>query len=668
MVRKHHLAFLHDLVIAALTPMLAMLLRVGPGVRETQFEAVMLATPVFVIVAAVTYHAFGMYRGIWAYASVRDLLNIVKASSLAILVFVAILLMVNRFESIPRSMPVIQWLLLVVALGGSRLFYRLLRDRRVVRLTRGRDVATVPVLLVGAGDAAELFVRATLTDPNCPYRAVGILDPKDRRTGRAMHDVPVLGPPDRIKDALEWLSKHDRAPTRLVITDPGKLPPALSVRSLVELADRHGLTAVRMPNPTEFQDAVQEGGDLLRPIALEDLLNRRQTTLDVGALCDLIGGRRVLITGAGGTIGSELARQIAGLGPSELILADSGEYNLYLIDMEIGEASPGLSRRPVLLSVRDRNRLIRTFEALRPELVFHAAALKHVPLVELNPTEGVLTNAVGTRNVADAALACGALAMIQISTDKAVNPTGVMGASKRLAELYCQALDLTTHDADERSEDGTRFITVRFGNVLGSSGSVVPLFQRQLARGGPLTVTHPEIKRYFMTVREAVGLVLQASAHAITDPDRRGRILVLDMGEPLRIVDVAKQVIRLSGLRPNEDVEIAFTGLRPGEKLYEELFDASEARIETDTPGILGAVPPPADLAMLRRCLDRLHDASRSGDVDAVSATLRACVPGFAKAASAAAMAQADGRLADRETAPRNAAAADGQGEAGQSA
>ena len=318
----------------------------------------------------------------------------------------------------------------------------------------------------------------------------------------------------------------------------------------------------------------------------------------------LIEGRRVLVTGAGGSIGSELVRQICDFGPSELVLLDHSEANLYAIDLETAGRKPDVRRHAVLADVRDRGRLDRMLAKFRPHLVFHAAALKHVPMVEANIFEGVMTNVVGTVNVADACVKAMVGAMVLISTDKAVNPASVMGATKRIAERYCQALDIRRGNGD-----GTRCVTVRFGNVLGSTGSVVPLFQQQLAAGGPLTLTDPEMKRYFMTVREAVQLVLQASALGSRDHEQEGKILVLDMGEPVRIVDLARQMIRLAGLRPDVDVKIEIIGPRPGEKLAEEMFHGGEPLVPTEIKGILAAAPRAADAGELARAVDELAEA-----------------------------------------------------------
>jgi O-antigen biosynthesis protein WbqV len=361
-----------------------------------------------------------------------------------------------------------------------------------------------------------------------------------------------------------------------------------------------------------------------QPIAVYDLLGRRQGVLYGASMRSLISGRTVLVTGAGGTIGSELSRQIAAFGPKRLVLFDASEFNLYQIDQELLAAHPGLDLPTELGDVRDRARLDAVFARHAPALVFHAAALKHVPMVEHNPLEGVLTNTIGSRNVADACRDASVRMMVQISTDKAVNPSSVMGATKRLAEAYAQALDLAAG-----GERGTRYVTVRFGNVLGSTGSVVPLFQKQIAAGGPLTVTHPDVTRYFMSVREAVELVLQASALGEADGNACGRIFELEMGEPIRILDLARQMIRLAGKRPDEDIAIAFTGLRPGEKLQEELLHAGEDLVPTSNPNLRLANPRTVDLPLLQRALDELEEACRTSKQELALAMVRRLVPEF---------------------------------------
>jgi len=396
------------------------------------------------------------------------------------------------------------------------------------------------------------------------------------------------------------------------------------VRSLLDKVDRFGMTLARVPKPTDFKSGVKDALEF-KPIAVEDLLGRPQTPLDRSAMRSFISGRRVLVTGAGGTIGSELVRQVSDFGPSRVLLFDNSEFNLYSIDLELAERHPSLWRKAVIGDVRNQASIERVFSSFKPEVVFHAAALKHVPLVEENTTEGVMTNVMGTANVANACCQNGAAAMVMISTDKAVNPTSIMGATKRIAESYCQAMDLR----ECVKKDGTRFITVRFGNVLGSTGSVVPLFQRQLAAGGPLTVTHPEVQRYFMTVREAVELVVQASAMGSRSRDQQGKIFVLDMGEPVRIMDLARQMIRLSGRQLDHDIKIEIIGMRPGEKLFEEMFHGGEPLMPTECKGILLAAPRASDREKLEHAIERLGHACDTNHWDKALQLITKMVPEY---------------------------------------
>jgi len=629
-IKKYQFVFIHDLVIAALSLPLALYLRLGDDWFKIANDVLLYGSLTFAVVAGVTFRASGMYRGVWSHASISDLAAVVKSASIALLVFMPLMFAANRLADIPRSVPAIQWLILIVLLGGPRFSYRLLRDGQW-RVLPTRAPQGLPVLLVGASDAAALFIRAMGGGREAPYRVVGILDAGTDLVGRSIHGVPVLDTVERLAAAVDKLKAQGVSPCKLIIADPtGSRLKGRALRQLLDQAEGIGLTVARLPSLVEFKEAAQDGRIELRPIALEDLLGRPQAALDRAAIDQLIADRRILISGAGGTIGGELARQVAALRPARLVLLDSCEFNLYSVDLEVREQAPDLSCRAVLCDIRNGRHVTRIFAEHRPELVFHAAALKHVPMVELNPAEGVHTNVIGTRHIADAAQQYGALAMVQVSTDKAVNPTSVMGASKRLAEFYCQALDLVGIGNDSASAlPSPRFMTVRFGNVLGSSGSVVPLFQRQLAHGGPLTVTHPEIKRYFMTVKEAVELVLQASAHGIGNPEGRGRIFVLDMGEAVKIVDVARRLIGLAGLRPGVDVEIEFVGLRPGEKLYEELFDGDEERLPAAVDGVLLAASRPIDLGILRRVFDELAVACQHHDPEALERLMAHVLPSY---------------------------------------
>jgi FlaA1/EpsC-like NDP-sugar epimerase len=613
------LALGHDTVMAALSFVLALYLRIGEAFWDQTHGFLLGATTIFAGIAMVTFAAMGLYRGVWRYASIDDLIAITKSVTIAVLVFLFAMFLLTRLELMPRSTLVINWLLLVAMLGGPRFLYRLAKDGDLVGLAKPGYDARVPVLLVGAGDRAEAFLRA-MRRPDERYRVVGMLDDAPERHDRHIHGIPVLGRVAELEEAVAGLRRRRQGPRRVLLAeerlDGGR------VGELLERADALGMTLARVRPMSEFDDAAGGNQKALRPIAVEDLLGRAQTRLDRNAMKALVAGKRVLVTGAGGTIGGELARQIAALGPASLVVLDASEYALYRIDGELGEGWPDLAYAAVLADVRDRMALSTLFERLRPELVFHAAAIKHVPIAESHAAEAVLTNVLGTRNLADLAREHGVKAMVQISTDKAVNPTNVMGATKRLAEAYCQALDRDT-------AGGTRFMTVRFGNVLGSTGSVVPLFQRQLEAGGPLTVTDPEMTRYFMTTHEAVELVLQASAMGLDNGGETGGIYVLEMGQSVRILDLARQMIRLAGLHPDKDIAIKITGARPGEKMHEELFHGGEHLVETAHEGIRLASPRAADLETLRGTIEALAETAARHDDGVVRAGLADAVPEY---------------------------------------
>ncbi len=614
---------LHDGVMAAISFVAALALRLGGNPLDYSRELVLTATPAFTAVALCVFAAMKLHQGVWRYASLPELLQIMRAVAVALLVFLLVLFWVTRLEALPRSALAINWFVLVALLAGTRVAYRMVKDKKIFGLAPRIDPARIPVLLIGAHDGTDMFIRAMGSAPNARYQVVGIVDARDSRVGRRIRGIEVLGGMAALDEIMERLTKAGRRPHRFVVTEPHLT--GAPMRDLLEQADGYGITLSRLPRLTDFTPG-DEAAVEPRPVAIEDLLGRPQQVLDRTAMEGLIRNRRVLVTGAGGTIGGELARQVAALGPAHLTLLDNAEFALYRADQEIAECAAETPRDQVLADVRDGPRMAGVIADCRPELVFHAAALKHVPMVEAHPEEGVLTNAIGTRNVADACLKGGVRAMVLISTDKAVNPASVMGASKRVAESYCQALNLA---GDERGGGAaTRFMTVRFGNVLGSTGSVVPLFQRQLARGGPLTVTHPEIKRYFMTVREAVELVLEATVLG-TKEGASSAIFVLDMGEPIKIVDLARQMIRLAGHDPDKDVAIEITGLRPGEKLTEELFYETETTEATRYPGVLIARPRPLDLAFLNSGLAEMERAARAGDGAALRTALARLAPDY---------------------------------------
>ena len=617
------LAFLHDVSMAAISFWLALYLRVSGDFSVLSLGAAFAASLLFIATCGIVFWAQGLYRSIWAFSSLRDLMEILRAATLAVAIFLAIAFVLMRLEGVPRTVPFMAWFIMLAGLGGSRMLFRLLRERRLSVLWERSGGGRVNVLLVGAGDEADIFLRAVSANPQAAYHVIGIIVENDRRVGRTIHGVKVIGTVDQLPAIVAELREQMRAPSRLILTRAVSRFNKGLVSQLLEQSTALGLTLSRLPALTDVRSDVATMLTVRdQPLALEDLLGRPETKLNRSDIRAMIYGKRVLITGAGGTIGSELTRQIAALEPAHLTVVEFSEFNLYRIDMEARETFPYQNLHSLIGNVRDVARMKQIFAQEKPDLVFHAAAIKHVPIAEENIREAILTNAVGTRVVADCCLQSGCAAMVLISTDKAVYPSSVMGATKRLAEMYCQALDL--------SSNTTRFITVRFGNVLGSTGSVVPRFQEQLAKGGPLTVTHPDITRYFMTVHEAVELVLQASALGTRPGDQRGKVLVLDMGEPVKIADLARQMIRLAGLRPEEDIKITFTGLRKGEKLHEELFADSEELIPSAADGVKLGKATTVDLAFLQEQLNDYFMRLREGlNEDDSVAKLSELVPEF---------------------------------------
>ena len=555
---------------------------------------------------------FGLARLHWRHVSLRDLL-LTGCGAVAISIMLS-LLMVGAGIPLPSSaFPAILALTLASALTTPKVLYRLMRQPP----NRRGNVQTA--LLVGNSQSNELFLTAHAQRGAADYRVVGLIGLSSRHVGRFFHGLNVIGAVD---ECATLLARLVQKPDLLIITTTEVSGDRL--KQLMQVAAVHNIRVMRAPSLTHLQPADQKL--TLQPIAIEDLLNRPQVRLNRDAMAALIAGQRVVVTGAGGSIGSELSRQLASFAPEEILLLDSSEFALWQIDLEISELVPALSRKTVIADVRDEARIQAILQDFRPDLVFHAAALKHVPIVEANKLEGLRTNALGTQYVANAASCAGARLMVLISTDKAVNPTSVMGASKRLAEMYAQALDVKAR----HGQSDMRCVTVRFGNVLGSTGSVVPLFRRQLDNGGPLTITDPKMQRYFMTVPEAVGLVLQASVvgsgqEAIPD----GGIFVLDMGEPVKILDLARQMIRLAGLKPDEDIQVKFTGLRPGEKLFEELFHGAEKPVPTGHEGLMMASPRLVELDFIRNALDIIAQAAAQGHETAAMDKLHETVPEF---------------------------------------
>jgi O-antigen biosynthesis protein WbqV len=563
------------------------------------------------------------HRAVWRYTSLTDAIRIVRVSFLTTLVFVPLLIWAPPFADTPRLAPVLAFFLMAALMAVPRVAARARADGRIPKpfTTHPRlHPHSVPVMVVGQLERIEPFIRNLLRDKDRAYTAVAILTDAGDLHGRHLHGVAVLGAPADLDGAMAFLAQRQIRPQRLVIADDRISEERLS--EFLDMASAHGMSVGILPRLIDFADHAAVQTSIARPIALMDLLGRPQAVLDRTALHKLIAGQRVLITGAGGSIGSELARQVCAYAPGRVVLLDASEFNLYTIGQEMDGLEDAPSWRAALCNVRDEAALTRIFAEERPDLVFHAAALKHVPLVEQNLLEGVHTNVIGARNVAEACAKFAVRAMVMISTDKAVNPANVMGATKRWAEAYCQAMDLV--------EGETRFTAVRFGNVLGSNGSVVPLFQKQILEGGPVTVTHPDITRFFMTIPEAVELVLQASASGISAHAPRGEVYVLDMGKPIKIVDLARQMIRLSGKQPDLDIKIEYIGLRPGEKLHEELVHEHESHTAFMAGGAAFAVSPrTTELAILRRQIGELVRAVGAQDEDKVLRLIRSAVPEF---------------------------------------
>ena len=542
-------------------------------------------------------------------------------TSIAInLVYLALMFFWSRLDGVPRAAILINAFLLTTLMIGSRLLLRLWHERTISLKLRDDGSRSSPVLLIGATDEAEAFILTSIRDRKTPFHVVGILDSGRRPAGSLIRGVSILGRILDIDDAIKSLSRRGMRPENIIIADPEFRGAPL--HHIVDIANAQSIKLNRLPALGELRGPGRQ--TRLRPVDVEDLLRRDEAMLDHMAMMRLVGGKRVLVTGAGGSIGSELVRQIAALGPAHIALAEISEYNLYEIDRQLADQFSSISRSARLVDVRDAARVSHVFREERPELVFHTAALKHVPLLEGQPSQAVLTNVMGTRHVADACVRNEVRTMVLISTDKAAHPVSVMGASKRIAENYCQSLDL---DAGKRGR--TRFVTVRFGNVLGSAGSVVPLFQKQLEAGGPITVTHPEMTRYFMTIREAVELVLQAATLGDGELER-GRIVVLDMGSPVNILNMARQMIKLAGLQPDRDIQIVFTGLRPGERLSETLFQTDEETVGTSYKDLLIACAQIADHAFVCRVVNQLVEAALRHDDFAVINLLEIVVADFA--------------------------------------
>ena len=552
----------------------------------------------------------------WRYVSIPDTLVLARTAFLTAGVFLLTVFVMDRAEGLPRSALAMAVIFQMVGSMGARLMRRALHEHALdtfapLKSAKERAPNAPSLLLIGPPSLADSYLRDATRRRDHAWTPVGIVGPDARDVGQQVRGVCVIESLDNLDEALADLRRWNRYPRAVLFLDePGRLK-GLTADQLGQLKN-DGIRLLRMPSIVEL--AHHDGVTLLpmREISVEELLAREPIELDRASVGALLRGRRVLITGAGGSIGAELTRQVAAFQASHVTLMDFSETSLFEIDREMGETWPQLSRSAVLCDVRNARRLQQAFMREKPDLVFHAAALKHVSMVEKHPCEGVLTNVVGTWNVAEAARACGAAQMVLISTDKAVDPSNVMGATKRLAEAVIQA---------QQAGQGTRFSAVRFGNVLGSAGSVVPIFRSQIERGGPVTVTHEDMERFFMTIPEAAQLVLHATAtSAEGEETQHARLFLLEMGEPVRIMDLARQMIALSGHLPGRDIEIEVTGLRPGEKLTEALLDETERSLPCAAK-VMEVVTSSA-IRITSNHLIELEDLAASGNVDEVRSKL----------------------------------------------
>ena len=579
----------------------------------------LIACAAFLAVAAIGFSALRTSIQSWRFVSARDLLIVVRDVTVVIVVFVAMSFVVSRLDFLPRSAPLIAWFVIAFLLCGVRAIVKLNTDGALsIWAPELGDKHGQPMLIYGADAQTDSFLRAFRSTGVAGVRAVGMIDDDPKNRLRKIQSLKVLGGTKDLARIVDNIDLGEWDNVLLVL--PSSSLDQRRTREILEAASTHGLRMVQMP---DAQKIIESGHAFtFEQIKLTDLLARDPIELRLTEIDGLVRGKTVVVTGAGGSIGSEICRQVMMRDPARMIAIDHSEFNLFMIEQELANQYDPSKTKFMLASVRERERIFEIFRRERVELVLHAAAYKHVPLIEANPLEGIFTNVLGTVNVADAAGAANATAMVMISTDKAVRPSSIMGLTKRVAEMYCQSLD----GASEGKEQATRFVTVRFGNVLGSSGSVVPIFERQIRNGGPVTVTHREMVRFFMTIPEAVQVVLQATLHGLTDDDSRSAVLVLDMGRPVRIVDLARRMIVLAGKMPDRDIKVAFTGMRPGEKLYEELFDANEAQEQTRTPGIRLArsrVPPIDTLtAALRAMALACQRGDQAKGIDALESLL----------------------------------------------
>ena len=613
-----------DVFFVALSWYFAHLLRFNFDIPPDAAAVMSHILPIILLAKIITFYLFDLYKGMWRYTSIDDVINIIKAGSVGSLILVAVMVFTHRFEGLSRATFIIDWILTLFFIAGYRVGIRVffwfgVKDRasRIASLglfvfRSGKKHGTRRLLVLGAGDCGEKIFREIRDNASLRYGVAGFLDDDNMKVGKQIHGVPVLGTTHELRRIAESV----RADEALIAIPSAS---AAQMRALVERCKESGIPFKTVPGMGELIDG-KVTIKAIRDVAYRDLLGREVVRLEEERIGAYIANARVLVTGAGGSIGSELCRQICRFYPQSLILYERAESPLYEMDIELKENFSHVRIIPVLGDIQDRSQLSKAFGAHRPRVVFHAAAYKHVPMMELHPWKAVRNNILGTRNVIDTAGRYGVSRFVLVSTDKAVRSTNVMGASKRVAELLAQ-----NQNGCDLSE--TKFMTVRFGNVVGSAGSVVPLFKKQIEKGGPVTVTHPDVTRYFMTIPEACQLILQAGAMG-----EGGEIFILDMGTPVKIVDMARDLIRLSGFEPEVDIKIAFIGLRPGEKLYEELITEGEGIVPTSHEKIMVLRGKTCDQVLLNAAVQTLAGLAHEQDEVGIRAKLAEIVEDYSPA------------------------------------
>jgi O-antigen biosynthesis protein WbqV len=628
------LIVLHDLVVTVLAMAATLYIRFENGQNgglEERYSWLIFILPCYVVYAGMIYWYFHLYMAKWRFASLPDLRNIFQAVTvlaISLLVLDYVLLYPTLFGTFffGKITIALYWFLQMFFLGGPRIAYRLFRLSRTQQHVKGPDA--MPTLIAGRAADAEVLLRAIESGAVKNVLPVGILSPSSADQDQALRDVPVRGFLTDLESVIVGLRSEGISVSRLVLT-PSALEPELHPETMLMLARRLGLAASRMPSLGGGDEALR-----LTPINVEDLLLRPSVKIDYRRLEHFIRGKTIVVTGGGGSIGSEICDRVVNFGVGRLLVVENSEPALHAVLERLAVKSSDTIIDGRIADIRDRDRIFKLIADCKPSLVFHAAALKHVPLLERDWEEGIKTNVFGSVNVADAARSAGAEAMVMISTDKAIDPVSVLGATKRLAEMYCQALDGDGKGAN-RTNGGrppTRMIAVRFGNVLASNGSVVPKFKAQIEAGGPVTVTHPDMVRYFMTIREACDLVITAASHALDTAHSSTSVYVLNMGQPVKIVDLAERMIRLSGLEPGRDVDIVFTGIRPGERLNEILFAHEEPTSEIGIEGVVAAAPVCPSVEMVESWIAKLKLDLHAGERAAIYGVLRDAVPNFAAA------------------------------------